>query len=64
MTFYETRLAEWDKYYKPDTDDWGRDTKESPIRGVSICYRCGTLVEDTWKHLDWHTELQGEDWKR
>lgn len=62
---WEARQDLWDKYYKPDTDDWGRPTSESPMRGYTVCQRCSNLVEETWKHLDWHEKLEpGEDWKR
>lgn len=61
---WEARQALWDKYYKPNTNDWGIATRESPVRGVEVCQRCSALVDDTWVHLDWHTDLQGEDWER
>lgn len=61
---WEARQERWDKYYKPDTDDWGREKELPPLRGTATCYRCGALVVDTWKHLDWHTKLEGEDWER
>lgn len=61
---WDARSELWDKYFEPDTNDWGIPTKESPVRGVAVCQRCSALVDDTWKHINWHTETQGEDWER
>lgn len=61
---WEARNDLWAKYYKADTNDWGIPTKVSPLRGMEVCYRCGALVEDTWKHLDWHEKLEPGDWTR